>query len=206
MQPTRRSFALILLLALPALLLSGCAAVDSLLYKREVRAVPGGIVGTNTTYVTNVMTLTNVATLTLTNQVTHEVTQTNVVTVTPQMVVTPQVTYTYAATRYETNLVERPEIKNAIEGGGGLVPIPGAGAIALGLGWLYSAYAAMRNKKAAVALVTGIEAGRRILQETPAGQALDAKVVQALEDHQVAHDVAEQVGKLVAKYTGETRG
>jgi len=197
-----KKITLTLMLTLAVLTLTGCG-LDGL-YRKQVTAVPGAMVGTNVTYGTNTTYVTNVVTLTLTNQVTHEVTQTNVVTVTPQMVVTPQVTYTYAPASYVTNLVERPEIKGLIEGGGSMLPIPGAGVIALLAGWAYSAYGAMRNKKLATALVTGIEAGRRILQETPEGQKLDARVKAALMEHQQWAGVLSEAGKVVERYTGET--
>jgi plasmid stabilization system protein ParE len=97
-----------------------------------------------------------------------------------------------------------PLIVHAIRGVGQL-PVPGAAAGALALGWLYSGYAAARNKRAALAVIQGIEAGRRGLQDTPEGKAMDDKIRQALIEHQQFRGVLEYVAALVQKYTEETK-
>ena len=87
----------------------------------------------------------------------------------------------------------------------GTLPIPGA-AIAAGLlGWLYTVAVAFRNRKIAVSLVQGIEAGRKVVLETEKGQELDEKIRQRLIEHQQFRGVLEYVAALVAKYTQETK-
>ena len=118
------------------------------------------------------------------------------------------VTITPASTNFVPVLAPPTLETNSMISGGismlGSLPVPGAGAAALALGWLYSAYAAIRNKKVSVALVQGIEAGRQILQTTPEGQKLDAKVKDALLQHQDIAGVLNEVSGLVNAYTGDT--
>ncbi|MEI6194342.1 MAG: hypothetical protein WCS42_08430 [Verrucomicrobiota bacterium] len=84
------------------------------------------------------------------------------------------------------------------------IPLPGAGIASIFLGWALTAFAAYRNKKLSVALTTGIEAGRQILQTTPQGQALDAKFKDVLIQHQEIAGVLNQASALVNAYTGDT--
>lgn len=84
------------------------------------------------------------------------------------------------------------------------LPIPYAGVAGVGLGWLLQAYAYIRQKKLSTALVTGIEAGRKILQQTPEGQALDSKVKDALIEHQDIAGVLNQASALVNQLTANT--
>lgn len=84
------------------------------------------------------------------------------------------------------------------------LPFPFAGTAGIALGWALTAYAAFRNRKLATALVTGIEAGRQILQTTPEGQKLDAKVKDALIAHQDAAGVLNAASSLVNSLTGNT--
>jgi hypothetical protein len=65
-------------------------------------------------------------------------------------------------------------------------------------------YASGRNKKLAAALVTGIEAGRQILQTTSEGQKLDAKFKDMLIAHQEAAGVLNAASTLVNTLTGNT--
>ena len=95
----------------------------------------------------------------------------------------------------------------AIEGGINLVkvlPIPFAAPIAIALGWLYSAYASIRNKKALVAVVKGVDAGREFLNTTSEGKAMDAKLKDFLIQHQEAAGVLNAVSKVVNEHTGNT--
>ena len=117
-------------------------------------------------------------------------------------VVTPEVSVQYAPPTYVTNLVPRAEV----DAGSGSVPVPWAGAVALGLGWLYSAYASLRNKQVAKALVQSVQVGREFLQSTPEGAKLDAEVKRLLARHQEYAGVADEVGKLLNTYVpGHTR-
>jgi hypothetical protein len=100
-------------------------------------------------------------------------------------------------------MAPNPIIDSAIKGVGAL-PFPWAGGVALLLGWGYSAYAAVRNKKVAVAVIEGIETGRRILQTTPEGQAYDEKIRRALMEHQSIRGVLAEASKLVNSYTDKT--
>ena len=104
-----------------ALLVTGCAKVDKVLY----HAGPPKVIGTN---------VVTTPAYTDTNGVAHAA-STNFVPVTVPGEIAPN---------------------TAIEGGINLVkvlPIPFAAPIAIALGWLYSAYASIRNKKALVAVV-----------------------------------------------------
>lgn len=104
-----------------------------------------------------------------------------------------------------TNTVYEPSV---IAQGGteliGSLPLPGAKTAAILGGWLLTAFAGWKNKKLAVALVKGIDAGRQILQTTPEGQRLDAKFKDALIDHQETANVLNAAAKLVNQYTGDT--
>ena len=84
------------------------------------------------------------------------------------------------------------------------LPIPYAVPAGLGLGWLLQAYCFVRQKKLSTALVTGIEAGRKILQQTPEGQALDAKVKDALIEHQDIAGVLNAASAMVNSLTANT--
>lgn len=84
------------------------------------------------------------------------------------------------------------------------LPFPFAGTAGIALGWLITAYASIKNKRLASALVTGIDAGRQILQTTPEGQRLDAKFKDMLIQHQDAAGVLNEASKLVNKLTGDT--
>jgi hypothetical protein len=84
------------------------------------------------------------------------------------------------------------------------VPVPWCGTAAAILTAALSMYVSGRNKKLAAALVTGIEAGRQILQTTPEGQKLDAKIKDALIAHQEAAGVLNAASQLVNSLTGNT--
>jgi hypothetical protein len=102
------------------------------------------------------------------------------------------------------DLLVNPAIETAIRGIGQL-PVPGAAVGAVLLGWLYTGYAARRNRRVSVALIEGIEAGRKALVQTPGGHALDDRIRQALIEHQQFRGVLEYVARLVQRYTEETR-
>jgi hypothetical protein len=192
---------LLIFTALAALTV-GCSTIDKL-YDHQVVTTPGAPVATNTVYRTNVVQLVLTNTVTVTNTATGEVVKSNAVQLVAQPIITAQPQIVYAPDTYTTNLVPRATISaplNTVGSSG----IPIAAPIAIGLGWLYSAYAAIRNKNAARALVTGIEAGRQFLQTTPEGQKADAKIKDYLVQHQEAAGVVDLVGKLVAQHTGDT--
>lgn len=204
----------ILSLVAIAAVFSGCGTLDKM-YDQKVVAVPGGIVATNTVWTTNtvlVMVTNTVAVPAATNPVTGVVTPasiTEIATPTIRQVAAPQITYDYAPTTYITNLVEKPLIGGGIQAVTGIASatgIPWGGLAGIVLAWLYTGYAALRNKKLAVALTTGIEAGRVVLQTTPEGQALDKIIKAKLIEHQELAGVLNDASKLVNQYTNTTTG
>jgi len=191
---------------------SGCGTLDKM-YDQKVTAVPGGIVATNIVWTTNIVQVmqTNVSTmLAATNATTGAITPaviTEVVTPVIRQVATPQITYDYAPATYVTNLVEKPLIAGGIQGVTAIASatgIPWGGLAGIVLAGLYAGYAAIRNKKLSVALTTGIEAGRLVLQTTPEGQALDRMIKSKLIEHQALAGVLNDASKLVNEYTGTT--
>ncbi|MDE2102584.1 MAG: hypothetical protein KGL39_35380 [Patescibacteria group bacterium] len=179
----------------------GCSSLDKL-YSTQTFTNPATTneVAQVTPAFTNQTAVVHPAT---TNTLTGEITPptTNIVlNVTPP--VTNLVQVVIPATT-STQLVPNSSVATGIQAAGA-IPLPFAGVAAGLLGWLYTAYAAARNKKLASALVTGIEAGRQILQSTPEGQKLDAKVKDALIQHQELAGVLNQASALVNSLTGNT--
>lgn len=183
-------FAIAAILAIAA---TGCATADRM-YDQQVVTEPGQVIATNLVYQTNLV----VTSPAVTNAATGEITA-PVIT----QVVTPVITYDYAPPITRTNLVPKPGVEGLI-GIGGSLPLPWAGPAGLALGAIYAVYANIRNKKTKVALIQGIEAGRRILQETAEGQKLDARIRAELIQHQAAAGVLNEVAKLVDSYTAPT--
>lgn len=179
-------------LSLAAFCFIGCAAIDRNLYSQKVETIPGEVIRTNTTFLTNV-----VVTPSYTNSAG------NIVAAEARIVIEPTVTYDYSPPVTVTNLVPKQVVKTATDVVGAL-PVPFAGTAAVFLGWLYTGYAAIRNRRVSAALVQGIEAGRKILQETPEGQRLDAKVKDLLIHHQEVSGVLDAASRLVNRYTGDT--
>lgn len=182
-----RSTLLLALLSFP--LLTGCSTIDKA-YDKEVVTVPGQAIRTNTVFVTNVVVLPPV-----TNTVTGDVAPAIV-----RQVVTPTITVDFAPATTVTNLVPRAAISNTIEVVRDL-PIPWAGVLGGVLAAIYSGYAAIRNKKTAVALVQSYDAARRILRETPEGQKLDAKMTAVMANHQQLAGVIGHVKDLLDQHT-----
>ena len=102
-----------------------------------------------------------------------------------------------------TNYVLNPVVAGTASVASAL-PIPWAGTIATLVGLLASLYVSARRKKLSIALVEGIEAGRVILQTTPAGQVLDAKIKDELIHHQELSGVLGAASRLVSTYTANT--
>ncbi len=190
---TKGGIAIIIILLLLGLFASGCSTLDSF-YAKQVEEIPGAPIE-RTIYRTNVVL---------------ESAYTNSAgSVTPERlveVVMPEVSVQHAPPTYVTNLVPRGDVETGIKAAGA-VPVPWAGAVALGLGWLYSAYASLRNKQVAKALVQSVQVGREFLQATPEGQKLDAEVKRLLQRHQEYAGVAEEVKKILEAYVpGHTHG
>lgn len=187
----KKLLSLSILVILSAIAITGCGTIDKA-YNKVVSIIPAHIVRTNTTYVTNVAILpsyTDPAGVVIPAQT--------------KIVVQPTVTYDYAPEQTATNLVANPSVQGITQIVGA-APFPFAGTASIALGFLYSAYAAIRNKKLNVALVQGIEAGRQVLQTTPEGQSLDKKVKDLLISHQEAAGVLNEASKLVNEYTHNT--
>jgi hypothetical protein len=132
-----------------------------------------------------------------------EVTTTSVLTPATTNLTTGVVIPPVATQISTTNWVVQPTAQAVTSIIGGL-PIPWAGTIGVGLGWLLTAFANYKNKKSAVSLIQGIEAVRTTLQTTTEGQALDAKIKAILIKYQEAAGVYDAVSKLVDQYTGYT--
>jgi hypothetical protein len=171
------------LLALVAF--TGCSQFDKA-YDRQIVTTPGQVIGTNTVLLTNTVPVVAAD---------GSISQTQVIT--------PVSTLQYAPAVTVTNLVPMPNVQHGIEFAKSL-PIPWAGTAGGILGLIYSAYAAIRNKKTAVALVQGVEAFRTWAQTTPEGKAVDAKLLRSLKEHQEISGVLNQVAKLVNDHTGNT--
>jgi len=178
----------VLTLAAAAVVLSGCARLERGLYSQNVTAEPGRVIATNYVTQTNVVEVPATATTPATQKV---VVQTNVV-------------YETAPTTYTTNLVPRTAVTSLI-GAGEALPIPGAGVLAGLLGWAYTAYAAVRNRRIGLALVDGIEAGRKIILATPGGAAVDDQFKDALIARQEAGGVLNAVSRMVNNNTENTK-
>lgn len=176
--------------------LCGCSHLDSL-FDREVKKISDAAVRTNVVFETNMVLIAAGRT----NAATGEV-----VPAQWRAVVQPIVTYEQAPAVYVTNLVPRASIEAGAKLAGAL-PVPWAGTVALGLGWLYSAYASIRNKQVSRALVQSVQVGREFLQSTAEGQKLDKAFRDKLERHQEFAGVADQVSKLLKDYVpGHTSG
>jgi hypothetical protein len=174
---------------LAALVFTGCSHLDRL-YQKDVREIPGEITGMNTLFRTNFVVMEEAST-----------NEDGIVTpARTAAVVTPEIVVQYTPPTYVTNLVPKASIETGIAVTGGL-PVPWAGTVALGLGWLYSAYASLRNKQVAKAVVQSVQVGKEFLQSTPEGGVkIDAELKRLLARHQQYAGVADEVRKLLDKY------
>jgi hypothetical protein len=173
-----------------ALTFAGCAALDKA-YKQEVVYSPPS---------------TNVVTKYITNTVEVAAVTNADNTVTPpktQVIVVPTIETVITPARYTTNLVDNPAVTGTIAVAETL-PIPFVGLAGGVIGLLYSVYRNIRNKKALVAVVQGIDDGRKLLQGTPELQAIDAKIRDVLIQHQEVAGVLNAVSDVVNKYTNDT--
>jgi hypothetical protein len=180
-------------LTVTALVFTGCSHLDRL-YQKEVSQLPSDPIATNTTFRTNFVVMEEAST-----------NEDGVVTPAKiSAVVTPEVVVQYAPPTYVTNLVPKASMETGIAVTGGL-PVPWAGTVALGLGWLYSAYASLRNKQVAKAVVQSVQVGREFLQSTPEGVKIDAELKRLLARHQQYLGVADEVRKLLDAVPAHTR-
>jgi hypothetical protein len=201
--------AMIGMVMVAAVLISGCAALDRA-YDSEVTwsEVPVVETGLRPMGVTNVVPqvvererivmVTNDVTGVVNSYSEREPVATNLVTV--------LVTNTIPV--FETNLVQVP-VTNLVASPAALATIgaigavgdtylPGIGSmIALLLGGLYHGYRQVRNRKVNEALVQGVETARAILETTPQGKTADAQFVKWLMEHQKEAGVFTTVATLV---------
>lgn len=166
----------------------GCSTFDTL-FDRTVTEVPGQIIVTNTVFKTNVVFIAAV-----TNAATGDVTQPQI-----KQVITPEISYVFSPPTYVTNIAPRASIQGAIQGAGGL-PLPYAGTAAVLIGWAYSAYAALRNRKINKALVLSVQAGRQFLTETPEGRTVADGFKKKMVESQMMAGIAPQVKVLLDKW------
>lgn len=172
-----------LLLAFAA---GGCSTLDQL-YDQQVAEAPGPVVATNVVYKTNIVTVQAASTNVLTGEIVparvrHEI--------------TPEIEIVRGPPVWVTNLIARPMVQGTIQGAAA-VPVPFAGAAALLLGWAYSAYGHFRSRRLAQGLVVSIQAGRRLLNETPEGKILGAQFKAKLQQSQAMQGIAPWVKKLL---------
>lgn len=173
-----------------AALCGGCAKLDETLMDRKVTTQPA-LVDTNTGDVVAVR-----------ERVTDDNPGGTIVIIDPAITSTNQL----SDPKYEwrtvqtTEWIEKPVIKDGLSFIGSL-PVPYAGLAATLAGMGLAIYRSLRNRKTATALIAGIDGVRRVLNETPEGKALDAKIKQKLQEHQVAAGVITEVESLLKKYT-----
>lgn len=164
--------------------------MDSGLYDKQVVTTPGAILATNTVYQTNVVVVSETKTNLVTGDITPPVFR---------QIIVPTITYDYAPAITVTNLVPRAGISSIITGAGAL-PLPFAGTAAALLGWAYSFYASVRNKKVAAGVVQSVQQARNWLQTTPEGTKIDEQIKAILAAHQDSAGIAAEVNKLLAQY------
>lgn len=185
---TLKFIALIWVSAIGCLLLGGCATLDKL-YDKEIVEVRGEQAVQDVLYRTNTVVIEP-------ERIDENGT---VIPAKVAQVIQPEVVVRYAPPTYVTNLVPRASVQTGIQMSGA-VPVPWAGTAALALGWMYSAYAALRNKKVAKVLAQSVQVGREFLQSTPEGQRLDSAFKAKLQKHQQYAGVADLVKVLLNKY------
>jgi hypothetical protein len=92
------------------------------------------------------------------------------------------------------------------------IPVPGAapitslilnGALAIGAVWLGKKK--RTAEKVTTSLVQGIDTFRDILDQTPLGDKIDAKLTATLRDHQNALQVQREISKLLERYQTPTK-
>lgn len=120
-----------------------------------------------------------------------------------EQTITPHVTVKIQPAYTTTELMDKPLIASGIQTLKSL-PIPYASIGASFLAAAVSIYKLIRNKQALKAVVVGVEAGREMLQNTPQGQILDAKIKDILIKHQEEAGVLHIVSDVVNSYTGDT--
>lgn len=120
----------------------------------------------------------------------------------PQTIVTPDgsTVEVPAVVSYDVN----PGVQTAIDIGGSL-PLPWAGVAAIALGWGAQLYRNVRNKRALVSVVQGVDAFRRTLETTPEGKQLDERLKSVLAKRQYEMGVFRDIVKILDRYTASAR-
>jgi hypothetical protein len=100
----------------------------------------------------------------------------------------------------------RPSIQPLIDTASAFIPAPGAPLAslalngALGLGAIWLGRRKRTADKVAASLIQGIDTFRDILDQTPQGEKIDAKLTTTLRDHQNALQVQKEITKLLERY------
>ena len=106
----------------------------------------------------------------------------------------------------------RTSVEPLIEATTSLIPAPGVapltslalnGLLAIGAVWLGKKK--RTADKVATSLVQGIDTFRDILDQTPQGEKIDAKLKATLRDHQQALQVQREITKLLDRYATPTK-
>ena len=106
----------------------------------------------------------------------------------------------------------KPSIKPLIDTATAVIPAPGAaplaslalnGALALGAIWM--GRKKQTADKVTASLVQGIDTFRDILDQTPQGEQIDARLTKTLRDHQNALQVQQEITKLLERYQTPTK-
>jgi hypothetical protein len=100
----------------------------------------------------------------------------------------------------------KPSIQPLIDTATGFIRAPGAPLAslalngALGLGAIWLGRRKHTADKVAASLIQGIDTFRDILDQTPQGEQIDAKLTTTLRDHQNALQVQQEITKLLERY------
>lgn len=106
----------------------------------------------------------------------------------------------------------KPELEPIINTLTGFIPAPGVsplaslalnGALAIGAVWLGKKK--RTAEKVSTSLVQGIDTFRDILDQTPQGAKIDAKLKETLRQHQQALQVRKEISRLLDRYATPTK-
>jgi len=110
--------------------------------------------------------------------------------------------------------VVRPKssIAPLIQAATAVTPVPGAGPLAstvlngiLAIGAFWFAKKKRTADKVTASLIQGIDTFRDVLDQTPLGDKIDAKLTATLRDHQNALQVQREISKLLERYQTPTK-
>ena len=106
----------------------------------------------------------------------------------------------------------RQSIAPLIDAATALAPIPAAGPVAgivingaLAIGALWFAQRKRTADKVTASLIQGIDTFRDVLDQTPHGKKIDARLTETLRTHQEALHVQREITKLLERYQTSTK-